>query len=277
MLKQRRLSYPSDLSQNQWRYIQDLIPKAKPGGRPRAHEDQDIVCAILYLTRSGIAWRYLPKDFPPWPTVYRYFSSFTKLGIWQRVLDRLHAKERIAHHLPPRSPSLLIIDSQSVKAQYGESLGYDGFKKVRGRKRHLLVDSLGFPFAIQLTKANDPDAAAGIDLLAKARQSMSFERVENFLADGSYKNRVFFEYVMGEYGLTPNLKTAKVTRTHGKPDGRTLIESSLKPKRWIVERSFAWLINYRRLNRDYERKIIYSEAMIQIAITILLLHRLVPP
>lgn len=269
-------SYPSDLTNQQWNIIKKMIPLPRSGGRPRTTSMRDIINAIFYLTRTGCAWRYLPSEFPPWRTVYDYFRLLTREGVWRKIEAHLHALERKRMGLNQKCPSYVIIDSQSIKAQYGECRGYDGFKKVRGRKRHIVVDSLGIPIAVKVSSANSSDADEGFIVLERAKEVIKCKLLEEILVDGGYKKTSFFENTINTFNIIPSIKSSTTIPIVGKRAGRKLMSSSLKPRRWIVERSFAWFINFRRLNRDYERKIIYSEAMIYIVATTLLLRRLAP-
>jgi putative transposase len=276
IMSQNRRPYPSDLTDQQWNLIKRLVPKARSGGRPRKVLIREIINAVFYLTRTGCAWRYLPADFPHWRTVYDYFRRFCNEGVWGKIESRLHESVRQESGLEKDLPSYTIIDSQSVKAQYGELRGYDGFKKVRGRKRHIIVDSLGIPIAVKVSSANASDADEGFVVLERAKKVIKFDRLEEILVDGGYKKVTFFENVIKAFKIIPTIRNSKTKPIVGKREGRRLTSSNLKPRRWIVERTFAWFINFRRLNRDYERKIICSEAMIYIAATVLLLQRLAP-
>lgn len=265
MLGQRRSSYSSDLTDAEWNLIQDLIPDAKSGGRPRKHDLKEIVSAVLYLNRSGCSWRYLPKEFPPWQTVYRYFKSFCEKGIWQKVLILLVEKVRSENHLAP-VPKNLIIDAQSVRAHYGESRGYDGFKKVRGRKREILVESMGFVVACASHAANEPEARCAEKIVSHYRTDL-LGKPKSILGDSAYGKSPFDVEIFRAWGFWPK------TVLNQKQNPLT---TNLRPRRWIVERSFAWLNNFRRCSRDYERTTWASEAQVYIANLQLALHRIAP-
>ena len=269
--------YPSDLSDQQWEVIRDLIPRARAGGRPRTTDLRRVINAVFYLSRSGCAWRYLPKDFPPWQTVYEYFSSWKAQGVWRKIHHVLRASARIRagrHEVP----SCLIVDSQSVKAPRGQDRAYDGFKRVRGRKRHILVDTLGFVHAVKVHAADRPDQREGHRLFSQIPKSWD-SRIKCLLADQGYRGD-FEEETDIRFGFLPS-----ITRRENTGQGRKKTTAEkiawrksktrlLFPKRWIVERTFAWFNHYRRLTKDYEAKPSTSECMIQVAMTQLMVRRL---
>src|SRR5579884_4281869 len=162
-----RKPYPSDLTDAQWDLLQPLIPPPRPGGRPRKTTMREVVNAIFSLNREGCSWRALPHDFPPWKTVYNYFEAWKVLGIWDRFLDTLRRQVRSQAGRHP-DPRVACIDSQSVKtAGGGEAVGTDGGKKVRGRKRPVVVDTLGLLLAVVVTAANVDDGRAAQDVFAQ--------------------------------------------------------------------------------------------------------------
>lgn len=260
-------SYDTDLTDAQWQRIETLIPKAQRRGRPLEHTRRSIVNAILYVVRAGCAWRLLPKTFAPWQTVYGYYRSWAKKGLWQTIHDRLREAVRRQAGKKP-SPTAAIMDSQSVKtADHGGERGYDAGKKVTGRKRHILVDTLGLILGLFITPADvqDRDGARGLlDPLVYA-----LGKLQKIWADAGY---------LGE--LVAWVKSLR-------PFGRLHLEVVKRPeqrkgfhvvrKRWIVERTFGWLMKSRRLVRDYERKVKHSEAMIHICMIGLMLRRLEKP
>lgn len=271
MLEQRR-PYPSDLTDEQWEYIKKLVPDPKSGGRPRKTHIREIINAIFYLNRTGCAWRYLPREFPPWQTVYGYFARFSASGIWRELSLKLHEHQRDLDQKRSVDPSYAVVDSQSVRAQYGEERGYDGFKKIRGRKRHILVDSMGIVYAAKVSAADKRDQREGLDLIAQT----SFRELKAIYADGAYRG-LFEDHAYFKYGLIPTLIIGSVQRKDKSREGREIKQSNLKPKRWIVERTFAWFNNFRRLSRDYERRTRHSESLIFVCMIMIMLHRLAPP
>ena len=256
---QARKPYPCSLSNRQWQIIKDWIPEAKKGGRPRTTDMRQVVDACFYLIRSGCAWRYLPGDFPPWQTVYDYFSAWMRLGIWVKIHSLLRVLARAQAGKKPL-PRLGIVDSQSVRAHHGEERARDGFKKVTGRKRSVLVDSLGLFLEIFIHKGNDQDFRGLMALLHRLPADLSPEII---LADKAYRFPT-----LREEAESRNIKLEVVGDD---PSG-----SNLKPQRWIVERSFAWLNHYRRLSRDYERKCHTSRSVLFISQIQLLLGRIAP-
>jgi putative transposase len=254
-----RTPYPSDLTDAQWQLIQPLLPAAKPGGRPRKHDLRAVVNALFYLNREGCTWRALPHDFPPWRTVYDYFTAWKADGTWEKVNGALRRKLRVASGRP-HTPTTASLDSQSVKAtETADSRGYDGAKKVTGRKRHIVVDSLGLLLAVLVTTAAVPDAVAAKQVLAPLTEQR-FPRLRVVRADSAY----------GRYGLPAWVATLGhfLLELVKRPLGA--VGFVLLPQRWVVERTFAWLGRYRRHSRDYERHTASSEAMIQIS----MIHRM---
>lgn len=272
MLRDRK-DYPSDLAEHEWDSIKDLIPQAKPGGRPRTIDVRHVVDAIFYLNRSGCAWRYLPVNFPKWQTVYEYFCKWSESGVLRLICANLAERARLKEGYSS-APATVIIDSQSVRAHFGEDRGYDGFKKVRGRKRHILVDTLGIIHGLKVSAANLQDAREGIEMIQKADTIMRKRPVSALYADGSYRES-FAWRLHQNFGFWPVFVKSKVLKDRVKWNKRLLV-SNLKPKRWIVERTFAWFNHYRRLARDFERKVNHSEAMIHLAMVRMLLKKLAP-
>jgi transposase len=260
----RTTDYPSDLTDGQFARVEPLLPKAKPGGRPRSVNLHDVVNGILYVNRTGCQWRALPKDYPPWSTCYDYFRAWRRAGVWRRVNDALREQVRRKAGRK-RTPRVASIDSQSAKAggSGGES-GYDPAKRVTGRKRHLLVDSLGLLLVVLVTAASVPDARAAADVLALLPLDQ-FPRLRVVWADAAYATRALAAEVAfwGQYDLG-------VVRRE--PNSGWV----LLPKRWVVERTFAWLVRCRRLAREYERETASSEAMAYVAMIAVMLRRLEP-
>lgn len=277
MLRQSGRLYPSDLSNQQWKSIRRLIPQARAGGRPRKTSVRQVINAIFYLSRSGCAWRYLPCSFPPWQTVYDYFAEWKRLGVWTRIHEVLRNRVRVLHGRP-EAPRCVIIDSQTIKAPRGEQRAWDGFKKIRGRKRQTLVDTLGMVQAVRVHAADLQDQKEGHHLY---RQLSSFKkrRIERILADLGYRGQ-FVRETHEEFGFDPEIKTRGYTgqgrrkTTEEKKLWRQTRPMLVQPKRWIVERTFGWWDHYRRLAKDYEFKTTSSEAMIYIAMSQLMIRRL---
>lgn len=267
-----RPRYPSDTSESQWKMIEELLPKANSRGRRWSINRRAMIDAIFYLNRTGLPWRYLPKDYPNWHSVYAFFSKLSRKGFWRTINLDLNKKVRGQKGLK-LAPALIIIDSQSVKAHYGEARGYDGFKKIRGRKRHILVDSLGLVQEAHVSKANEHDADHGAVLLEKAQSLLEERRTHQVYVDGGYRTRIFWDHVAALCGVVPEIIKAQVLKNKVK-DNRSLTGTNLTPKRWIVERTFAWFNLFRRMSRDYERTVHRSESIIFIAMIQLNLRKL---
>ncbi|MGH3262249.1 MAG: IS5 family transposase [Trebonia sp.] len=261
--------YPTDLTDRQWELIEPLLPDppAGPAGRPLRHSKREIVNAILYLTRTGCAWRMLPRDLPPWQTVYGYFRDWRTDGTLDRVHDALREQIRTTHEDRNPDPSAGIIDSQSVKGADTVSAatrGYDAGKKINGRKRHIVVDTIGLLLVVMVTAASvqDRDGARGIF----KRLHATLDSVGHIFADGGYSGQL--------------LAVAKsawqiVVEIVKKPAGQ--VGFAVLPRRWVVERTFSWLMRFRRLARDYERLPETHEAMVKWAMVAIMLNRLAPP
>lgn len=257
----KRKEYPSDLTSGQWRVIGQLLPSRARRGRPPVNR-REVLNAILYVVRTGCQWRQLPHDFPNWKTVYTVFWRWRRAGVWKRVHDALREKVRKAVD-KKATTTAAIIDSQAIRtAEGGTQRGYDAGKKITGRKRHLAVDTLGLVLAVTVHGAGwqDQDGACFVLLALKER----FKRLKVVFADSAYGRSGLPEWVAETFGWL--LQT--VLRPAG-AEGFVVL-----PKRWIVERTFAWLMRYRRHSRDYERNPHTSEAMIYLAMTNLMSRRL---
>src|SRR6266404_769150 len=260
--------YPTDLTNDEWNHIESLVPTPKSGkgkrGRPIKNDRRSVVNAIFYVVRSGCAWRLLPSDFPYWQTVYGYYRQWSQDWTWIFIHDTLRDWLRKTEGRNV-APTAAIVDSQSVKTpdQAGER-GYDAGKKIKGRKRHLAVDSLGLILAMRITSAavQDRDAAKSLITLLTSL----YKRLQIIWADGGY--------------LGALVKWVKQLRPFGKLRLEIVRRSDqtkgfkVLPKRWIVERTFAWLFKSRRLCRDYEVRLDHSEAMIRICMIRLMVKRL---
>lgn len=257
-----RKSYPSDLTDAEWHKIEPLILKPKSNrGRKRKHTIREILNAIFYIVRAGCAWHMLPHDLPPWKTVYHYFRLWRKDGTWAHINAALRTELREAEGRDPQ-PSAAILDSQSVKMTSTKGIrGYDAGKKVKGRKRHILVDTLGLLLMIVVHTADIQDRDGAKLVLEKAKSL--FPRLRLIWADGGYAGRLI-DWVMAACNWVleivkrdPNVKGFHVL-----------------PRRWVVERTFGWLTHYRRLSKDYKVLTETSEAMVYAAMTRVMLGRL---
>lgn len=269
MERTTRKHYSTDLTDTQWGLLEGLLPEAKRGGRPRKTSMREVVNAILYLTRSGIQWELLPHDFPPKSTVYEYFAAWRNDGTWQRVLDILREVAR-EHAEPPResTPTAASIDSQTVKtAETAGDRGYDGGKKITGRKRTIAVDTLGYLLAVTVSVASLDDAKAAVPVI-KQLNADRCPNLEVVWADTKYHNYSLYQIISETYPEGWQLKI--ISRIAGMK-GFVLL-----PKRWVVERTLAWLGRARRLSKDYERRTDSSESMLRIRGIQLLLNRLQP-
>ena len=254
-------TYPTDLTNRQWNCIKDLIPPAKTGGRPRTVDPRQVINAIFYVLVGGIPWRMLPKDYPTWKTVYHYFRMWRDDGTWRRIHDTLRAavRRRAGRH---KHPTAGCLDSQSVKStQIPGVRGHDSGKKVTGRTRHILVDTMGLLMIVVVTAASVSDPA-GARLLF-SRLGGAGKKLRRIGVDGTYRGKLV-DWVLIQCGII----LQPVVRSD---DMKGFVVLS---RRWVVERTFAWLTQCRRLCREYEVLPASSEAMIYLAMTRLMVRRL---
>jgi putative transposase len=261
-----RKPYPSDLTDAQWRLIAPLIPDAKPGGRPRKYAMREVINGLLYLAREGCSWRALPHDLPHWKTCYNFLRQFEADGTWDALVAALRVEVRTKLGREP-TPSGACIDSQSAKTAHGGAeVGVDGGQMVRGRKRHIVTDTLGFLLVVVVTAANADDGTTAPRLLA-ALPAVTFPRLAVVWADTKYRNKVLDGWLAGQDRLRLEVTS--------KPEGSV----GFVPlrKRWAVEQAFGCLLRWRRLVRDFERLPETSAAMVKLSSIHRMVRRARPP
>jgi putative transposase len=256
------MRYTTDLSDAEWQCIHYCFPKPSKIGRPREHRYRELLNAIFYVVRTSCQWRNLPKDFAPWQTVYHYFRRWQRAGLLEAIHTHLREGVRLRAQRK-RQPTAAIIDSQSVKSsETSGERGYDAGKKVKGRKRHLLVDTLGLVLCVLVLPAHIQDRDGGRQLINDFFKRPFARRVKHVWADGGYTGALV-SWVLQRWACI--VEVVKRSDAH---------MFRVLPRRWVVERTFGWLGRYRRLSRDYERQAHTGESMVYLAMIRLMLTRL---
>jgi len=261
--ERRAKRYPTDLTDEEWRFIEPFLPPVPRRGRKPKTDLRAVLDALRYLARTGGGWRMLPNDFPPWQTVYWWFRRFVRRLLFRTIHDvtLMLDREREGRE---QSPSAAVMDSQSIKAPAAQKRGFDAGKRIVGRKRHIAVDTNGRLLMVNLTTADISDSAGAQVIVAAIRKRWPW--LKHLFADGAYdRTRLMDAAAYRDFVLEI------IRRTDKDPGFKVL------PRRWVVERTFGWMTRWKRLVRDYEQRLDVSEAMIHVALGSLMLRRIVHP
>lgn len=263
MIEIKRKPYPSDLTDKEWKILEPFLPPASTRGRPMDYSLREIVNALIYFLRSGCAWRMLPHDLPPWQTVYYHFHKWQKQETWEQLNTTLREQVREKEGREP-TPSAAIMDSQSAKTTSikGER-GYDAGKKINGRKRHAIVDTMGLLLIMVVTVASMQDRDGAKLALERLQEKLALPRLKLIWADGGYRGKLV-DWVKGTFSWV-----LEIVKRNDDVSGFKVL-----PRRWVVERTYGWLNNYRRLSKDYEELPETSEAVIYAAMVHIMVRRL---
>ena len=264
MIKIQRQAYPSDLKDQEWLEIAPFFENTNQKGRPQEWPIREIINAIYYLLRTGCQWRMLPHDLPPWQTVNYHYNKWRKSQLWEEINHQLREDSREASGRE-KTPSAAIVDAQSVKTTLvkGER-GFDAGKKVNGRKRHIIVDTMGLLLMVIVTTANVQDKPGAKLLLTRLAQKLSLPRLKVIWADQGYNGNPIVQWVADQFSWLWEV----ITRQDN-VKGFVVV-----PKRWVVERTFGWLNNYRRLSKDYEELTDTSEMLIYMTMSMIMVKKL---
>jgi putative transposase len=267
MINIQRQAYQSDLKDQEWQWLEPCMPEPSTKGtrgRPQEWPLREIINGIFYVLRTGCQWRMMPHDLPPWPSVYYHYRKWRLSGLWEEINTMLREKVR-QREGREATPSAAIVDAQSVKTTLVKGKrGFDAGKRVKGRKRHIVVDTLGLLLLVLVTAANVQDKPGAKELLTQLQHRLSLPHLQLLWADGGYGGHPFATWVMSTFGWL-----WQVIKRSDDAKGFQLL-----PRRWVVERTFGWLNNYRRLSKDYEELPHSSETLIYIAMTHIMVRRL---